>query len=458
MSTSLPQFLPRIIHILELQVEQQKQFRAQSENNVVTSISPQIKNRQAYSDFILGQVKAASFLAYVFIRGYASQHLKPEESKCVPDVILRLLQDCPAELSIARKELLHATRHILSTSFRTHFIPKLELLFNEKILIGDGLTSYDTLRPLAYSTVADFIHNVRNELTPSQIWSTVNIYCDLLKDDSLALTVQIMSAKLLLNLVERIMKLPNKLEGRQLFLIIIDSYAKRFASLNRKYDYIIAKHNEFEKKKSTKEKKAKKAVERYSSKYETEHDQEEEEQKSDESNDDLMDIDSDVNGKPEVDENLPLDMFNIDSYSPIATYPSTNNSDVLKDARYLFRTLMTFLKSVIFGLKNCNPPVPPQPTSTDPNKPGQQVNYDKWNDSAKLISHEEVNILRALFRGGINCLRFFSVTKAKPVVPPKTVDFSTGGPNLPITSSKEEKRFDGNFCNYFHSHRPCLIQ
>lgn len=284
--------------------------------------------------------------------------MKPEESKCVPDVILRLLQDCPAELSIARKELLHATRHILSTSFRTHFIPKLELLFNEKILIGDGLTSYDTLRPLAYSTVADFIHNVRNELTPSQIWSTVNIYCDLLKDDSLALTVQIMSAKLLLNLVERIMKLPNKLEGRQLFLIIIDSYAKRFASLNRKYDYIIAKHNEFEKKKSTKEKKAKKAVERYSSKYETEHGQEEEEQKSDESNDDLMDIDSDVNGKPEVDENLPLDMFNIDSYSPIATYPSTNNSDVLKDARYLFRTLMTFLKSVIFGLKNCNPPVP----------------------------------------------------------------------------------------------------
>ena len=73
-----------------------------------------------------------------------------------------------------------------------------------KILIGDGLTSYETLRPLAYSTVADFIHNVRNELTPAQIWSTVNIYCDLLKDDSLALTVQIMSAKLLLNLVEKL--------------------------------------------------------------------------------------------------------------------------------------------------------------------------------------------------------------------------------------------------------------
>lgn len=457
-STSLPKFLPKIIHILELQVDKQKQFREESENKIVTSISPDIKNRQAFSDFILGQVKAASFLAYVFIRGYASQHLKPEESKCVPDVILRLLQDCPAELSIARKELLHATRHILSTPFRTQFIPKLELLFNEKILIGDGLTSYETLRPLAYSTVADFIHNVRNELTPAQIWSTVNIYCDLLKDDSLALTVQIMSAKLLLNLVEKIMKLPNKLEGRQLFLIIIDSYAKRFASLNRKYNYIISKHNEFENKKASKERKAKKAIERYSSKIEPEEPEEQqqekqqkEEQKSDNANEDMMDIDKpnqdEVSEKQETPS--PLDMFNIDTHSPIAAIPVSNNTDVLKDARYLFRTLMTFLKSVIFGLKNCNPPVPPQPTSSDPNKPRQQVNYDKWNDSAKLIAYEEVNILRALFRGGISCLRFFSITKSKPPITNKTIDFSTGGPNLPITSSKEEKDLMEIFATIF---------
>ena len=53
------------------------------------------------------------------------------------------------------------------------------------------------------------------------------------------------------------MKLPNKLEGRQLFLIIIDSYAKRFASLNRKYNYIISKHNEFENKRLLKKEKLK---------------------------------------------------------------------------------------------------------------------------------------------------------------------------------------------------------
>ncbi|CAI5760679.1 unnamed protein product [Candida verbasci] len=442
-STSLPKFLPKIIQILQLQVEQQKLYHELHENEVVTSISPDIKNRQAYSDFILGQVKAASFLAYVFIRGYANQYLKQEEGQTVPNVIIRLLQDCPSESAIARKELLHATRHILSTPFRLSFIPKLELMFNEKVLIGNGLTSFETLRPLAYSTVADFIHNVRNELTPSQIWSTVNIYCDLLKDDSLALTVQIMSAKLLLNLVEKIMKLPNKLEGRQLFLIIIDSYAKRFESLNRKYDFIIAKHNEFEKKKSSKEKESKKAIKRYSSKNDLEE-KEKDEVVADEKNEEDIDM-MDIDGEPEVDK---LDLFNIDSYSPITAAPTPNNTDVLKDARYLFRTLMTFLKSVIFGLKNCNPPVPPQPISTDPTKQ-QQVNYDKWNDSAKLISFEEIEILRALFKGGISCLRFFSASKPKPPTPQKAFDFSTGGPNLPITSSKEEKDLMEIFATIF---------
>lgn len=435
--SSLPTFLPKIINILLLQVKQQKQYRElQGEGEVVTSLSLEIRNRQAFGEFILGQVKAASFLAYVFIRGYANQYLSPDHAKVVPDVILRLLQDCPAELLVARKELLHATRHILSTPFRTQFVPKIELLFDERILIGDGLTAYETLRPLAYSTVADFIHNVRNDLTPEQIWLTVNIYCNLLKDDSLALTVQIMSAKLLLNLVERIMKLPNKLEGRQLFMIIVDSYAKRFQSLNRKYGYIIKKHREFEEKKALKEQDSKKAIGRYSSKTD-----------ASESEDVEMKDADDTESEPSIEPEDIVDLFSIEELSPIAPPSPATNTDLLKDARYLFRTLMTFLKSVIFGLKNCNPPVPPQPQN-DPKNPGQFVNYDKWNDSAKIISTEETNIMRNLFRGGISCLRFFSVAKSK-VVKPKAFDFSTGGPNLPITSSKEEKDLMEIFATIF---------
>ena len=453
--SALPVFVPKVIHILTLEVQQQKEHHekyGEGEHKIVTSISPQITNRQSYSDFISGQVKAASFLAYVFIRGYANHYLDADQAKLIPGIILKLLQDCPAEFSVARKELLHATRHILSTPFRTHFIPLIELLFNEKVLIGEGLTANKTLRPLAYSTVADFIHNVRNELTPKQIWYTVKIYCDLLKDDTLALTVQIMSAKLLLNIVERIMKLPNKLEGRQLFMMIIDSYAKRFMSLSRRDVYIIHKHDVFEHERKHKEKESGQIIRKLADKskdgaYDIPNGEEVEPRSND-----MMDVDTEekTHSIERLRKEDPIDYHSIESFSPIARQPTSGNSDLLKDTRYLFRTLMTFLKSIVFGLQKCNPPIPPQPVQSDARNPGQLMTQERWNSLAKITSFEEVNVLRSLFRGGISCLRFFSVTKSKPSMPKnRSFDWSTGGPNLPITSSKEEKDLVEIFATIF---------
>lgn len=44
------------------------------------------------------------------------------------------------------KELLVATRHILSTEFRNSFIDKIELLLDEEVLVGAGVTARETLR------------------------------------------------------------------------------------------------------------------------------------------------------------------------------------------------------------------------------------------------------------------------------------------------------------------------
>lgn len=104
-----------------------------------------------------------SFLAYI-LRSY-NQLLRPYQNQ-IPEFVLRLLRECPPESSATRKvsfrfccveflfvtlnlffqELLVATRHILSTDFRSSFIPKIDLLLNEKVLIGTGVTSHDTLR------------------------------------------------------------------------------------------------------------------------------------------------------------------------------------------------------------------------------------------------------------------------------------------------------------------------
>src|SRR4051812_20303663 len=107
-----------------------------------------------------------SFLAYI-LRSYASL-LRPHQPQ-IPEFLIRLLRDCPPEASATRKELLVATRHILSTDFRVSFVSKIDILLNEKVLVGTGVSSHDTLRPLAYSMLADLLHHVRTDLTPAQL-------------------------------------------------------------------------------------------------------------------------------------------------------------------------------------------------------------------------------------------------------------------------------------------------
>lgn len=57
-------------------------------------------------------------------------------------------------------------------------------------------------RPLAYSTLADLVHHVRQSLPLSNLSLAVNLFSKNVHDDSLPSSIQTMSCKLLLNLVE----------------------------------------------------------------------------------------------------------------------------------------------------------------------------------------------------------------------------------------------------------------
>ena len=71
--------------------------------------------------------------------------------------MLSLLTMCPHEVAHLRKDLLIAARHILATPLRTKFVPHMDKLFDENILIGGGWTTHESLRPLAYSNLADLV-------------------------------------------------------------------------------------------------------------------------------------------------------------------------------------------------------------------------------------------------------------------------------------------------------------
>lgn len=438
-SSSLLEFTPLVMELLKTEVGQQKEARriAELSGKRLTSVSSDIKNRATYSELILAQIKATSFLAYVFIRGYASEYLS-ENASLVPDLIVRLLQDCPSELSSARKELLHATRHILSTNYKTLFLKKLDYLFDEDVLIGHGFTTHEVLRPLAYSTVADFIHNIRSELQLNDIERTIKMYTGYLLDESLVLTVQIMSAKLLLNLVERILKLGKEEptdapKAKKLLMVIIDAYTKRFRMLNRQYPSIMQHHNEYTANKLEKVKMAQRSLKTedinpdvlMSDIFHSANDETKDNNSTEDSKGDEKIVGTEEKNSDTKKEDLPLDMYKINEYYPILLSP-VSNGDPIKDAFYLYRTLMSFLKTIIHDLKVFNPP----------HNDYTAAHAKLWSSVSRGFYYEEVLMFKELFHECISGLKFFASTNEKPIVHPKK-HFDISMPSLPVSATKD---------------------
>jgi len=194
-----------------------------------TDSSPQIRVR--YTDFIASQVKTLWFLSYCMNRGYADL-IKPHNDK-LPTCVMRLLRSTPSEASATRKELLIATRHILASELRLGFLTSLDALMDENTLVGSGWTSRDMLRPLAYSTLADLLHHVRDKLSMPQLSRAVHLFLRNILDDTLPLQIQTMSCKLLLNLVQILAPhKPDTTTSRELLMYILHTFITKLESLS----------------------------------------------------------------------------------------------------------------------------------------------------------------------------------------------------------------------------------
>ena len=186
--------------------------------------------RNRYKEFIACQVKTLSFLTYL-LRGF-SELMKPYE-EAISKAVITLMIACPGDAISTRKELLVATRHILATEFRRGFYQHIDTLLDENVLIGVGHPSRDTLRPLAFSTLADLVHHVRAELSISQLSCVVLLFSRNLHDPALPLNVQTTSVRLLLNLVDFIFHSggSEKANGKRLLVHIMKTMVAKFDTL-----------------------------------------------------------------------------------------------------------------------------------------------------------------------------------------------------------------------------------
>ena len=213
--------------------------------------------------------------------------------------------------------------------------------------------------------LADLVHHIRSELSPAQLYRTVYIYSRNLHDATLAPSIQTMCGKLLLNLIDCIIKIPNKKEGRDLLMRILNAFASKFSALNIQFQSYVKQYL----------KRNKNA----------------ENTPTDTANGDKEDV-----TMTDSDDNFDFDKARSIHTSSFALDPQ---HDGIKDGRFLFKNLAIGLKPLFIGLRHCNPP---------------PVNADMNPQFARSFSQEDLAVFLRLFREGLMCFEYYNIDNYGP--------------------------------------------
>ncbi|KAG8763311.1 hypothetical protein FRC12_008615 [Ceratobasidium sp. 428] len=336
--------IPLAMDFLQLQAPPQKQAHddAAGRNEHWIGVSPLIKHRAHYIDFITAQT--LSFVAYV-LRGSMESPVR-QYGEVIPPLCVRLLKDCPPESATIRRELMVATRHILSTEFRPAFVPLIDCLTSEHILIGTGVNSQETLRPLAYSMLGDLIHHIRKELSPEQLRRIIYLYSCCLHNPAFGSAIHNMSAKLLANLVDVNLEKFPKPEAAASLLALLETCVDKLGAVWAIHEQIVA---------LTKDGQDANADSKPSAAGSKPEDRPTSPTKDVQMKDaDAMDVDE-VEAAPKA---LTLIDFEKAKPAQAAAFVLENKAEAVKESKVLFRTLLHVFKTVLAGIRTSDGPVP----------------------------------------------------------------------------------------------------
>jgi hypothetical protein len=125
--------------------------------------------RMAYADCRAAQVKAVSFIA--FQQRQLQDHLRPHAQQLAA-AIARLLIGCPEAVGV-RKELLVATRHVLSSphgaDVRAALLSPVHVatLLDEDIILGPSLTGQEAMRMLGMQLMSEVAAHLETPAPPA---------------------------------------------------------------------------------------------------------------------------------------------------------------------------------------------------------------------------------------------------------------------------------------------------
>ncbi|KAJ7180147.1 FAT domain-containing protein [Mycena crocata] len=216
--------------VIALESPEQKSARENHEamGGFWSGMSPTMPNPLAYSDFLSAQVKILSYLTYVMRWGVDNQETYGDTLLLST---LRLLQDCPANSIATRKELIVVFRHLSGGVHRRAIIGQVDKLFDERVLLGTGVTGREMFRSHIYTALADLFHHTRNELPLPQLTHVVLVYTRIMHNPALPTNIHPIFAKILISLVDTIVT-KDKVPAAKILLYILDTCLDRLDALN----------------------------------------------------------------------------------------------------------------------------------------------------------------------------------------------------------------------------------
>jgi phosphatidylinositol kinase/protein kinase (PI-3 family) len=319
-----------------------------------------VRHASVMQDYVAAQVKTVYFLSYL-LRQF-SDIMRPHQD-AIPKAVVNLLRTCPGDAIAIRKELLVATRHILATDFRTGFFGQIEVLLDEKVLVGEGRPALQTLRPFAYHFLAELVHHVRLELKIPQLSKIIFMFSLNVHDPTLSYSMQTTSIKLLLNLIEGIIhRNDSEGQGRVLLVRIMDTIVNKFVTLKERIPKLLETYKAHAPPKQG-------------------------EKPADESSQKVI-----IASEKEAD-------------SSDSTNATDGSLKEINDCKVLIRTLILGLKTVVWSASNLR---------TAQNSAAGQPAPTTHQQVRKGLTKEECLLISRLLKGALKCFPIYSAVASVP--------------------------------------------
>lgn len=150
------------------------------------------------------QVKILTFIAYIS-RSSRSEALRSQDAS-IARACVRLLRAVPCNANITtRRELLLNLRSCFhSPDLCVAFVPQIDDLFDESVVVGVGRSSYDLLRPIVISALADFTNGIKDKIPVERVRKILGFFTSAMADSDLPVNSQYTSARIVLNLIDQV--------------------------------------------------------------------------------------------------------------------------------------------------------------------------------------------------------------------------------------------------------------